>query len=151
MSYFLIALTPKALHWPSWTRIAGLPPPRVSRLGVPALPAGLTAPPLCISGKGICQNQQVNHFVLTSTPDLSQFGITKDKVFTIPHQLHPAPVHRDHLLAASTRPLLPCGVTSHLTAHCGLLLVAMHWVPVCKVSDLCSSDSSGTRRHFSRL
>ena len=24
--------------------------------------------------------QQVNHFVLTSTPDLSQFGITKDKV-----------------------------------------------------------------------
>ena len=62
-------------------------------------------------------NQQVNHFVVTSTPDLSQFGITKDKVFTIPHRLPPAPVHRVHLLAALMRPLLPCGVTSHPTAH----------------------------------
>ena len=72
-------------------------------------------------------NQQVNHFVLTSTPDLSQFGITKDKVFTIPHRYPPAPVHRQNLLAESTRPLLPCGVTFHPTAHRGLLLVAMRW------------------------
>ena len=76
MSYFLIA----------YTRIAALHSSRVSPPGVPALPAGPTAPPFGIRVRAYCQNQQVNHFVLTSTPDLSQFGITKDKVFTIPRK-----------------------------------------------------------------
>ena len=102
----------------SRTRIACLPPPWVSPPGVPALPAGPTAPPFDIRVRACCQNQQVNHFVLTSTPDLSQFGITKDEVFTIPRESSPGSSQTDHPLAALTRPLLPCGVTSHLMAHC---------------------------------
>ena len=88
-------------------------------------PPGPLPHPCVFRVRAYCQNQQVNHFVLTSTPDLSQFGITKDKVFTIPHRLPPAPVHRVHLLAASTRPLLPCGVTSCPHGPPPLLLVAM--------------------------
>ena len=49
-------------------------------------PPGSLPHPSVFWVRAYCQNQQVNHFVLTSTPDLSQFGITKDKVFTIPRK-----------------------------------------------------------------
>ena len=70
---------------------------------------------------------------------------------TIPHRLPPAPVHRVHLLAASTRPLLPCGVTSHPHGPPLLLLVAMHGgSSLAMVSGMSIPDSSGTQRYPNR-
>ena len=72
-------------------------------------------------------------------------------VCSIPHRLPPAPVHRVHLLAASTRPLLPCGVTSHPHGPPLLLLVAMHGgSSLALVSGMSIPDSSGTQRYPSR-
>ena len=78
-------------------------------------------------------------------------GSTKDKAVTIPHRLPPAPMHRVHLLAASTRPLLPYGVTSHPHGPPLLLLVAMHGgSSLAMVSGMSIPDSSGTQRYPSR-
>ena len=88
-------------------------------------PPGPLPHPCVFWVRAYCQNQQVNHFVLTSTPDLSQFRITKDKVFMILCESNPGSSQPVRPLAASTRPLLPYAAL-HPTQRPTVTLISCH-------------------------